>query len=204
MNPIANPHSPVELANLSMLVHYVMGWLLLFISLIQLFEAVWGFRTQGRRYLWPVLGILTGFGFMLYIFLHMLFYHQTSPFILAVQNQHQLIGVLVGTGATIELLSRIDKLKGKLPLLAWPIAVIGVAIILLMHPQSSLELLIIHVALSASLILSGLSQIAFTLSKEEGQSMRILGILLLAAAAIQLVLYQEKPSAHAAQMGQMQ
>jgi uncharacterized membrane protein HdeD (DUF308 family) len=193
---MAHPHSSEELALLSTIAHNIIGWLLLAIAMVLLIEARRGEAASRWRYLWPGIGIFFGFGLTSYLFFHFLFYHRVSPFIDSAQNQHQVIGLIAGAGGLIELIRR--RRQGNSPAwrAAWPLALVGVGVAFLIHEQGTTEALLVHWALAATLILAGLALMAGPLSGENAKALSVFGILLLATASLQLIVFVEKPGAH--------
>jgi hypothetical protein len=196
METMANPHTPEELAALSTFVHNLAGWFVLALAAGMLVEAVRGAAAGRWRYAWPAVGSVVGFGLTAFIFLHQALYHRISPLADPVQNQHQLIGLLFGLGAAVELWRRRRGEEGRLLASAWPLALVGVGVVFLVHEQGTLEALLVHWALAGTLVVAGLALLAAALSGEAARALRIFAVLLLAAAAVQLVVFREHPGAH--------
>lgn len=195
---VAHPHSAEELAALSTLVHNVLGWLLLAVAAGVLYEAARR-PIEGRlRLAWPALAALLGLGLTGWVLQHMSLYHQVSPFADPAQVQHELIGTFAGVGAAIELVRRARRSSSPVLEAAWPTALVGVGVAFLVHEQGTAEALLVHWALAATFVLSGLAVLAVVLCGDEGRSLRAFGAMLLAGAAVQLVRYDEKPGAHGA------
>jgi len=193
---MANPHSPEELAALSTLIHNLLGWLLLALAVVAGLEQRRGIPTGKSRFIWPGLGALIGFGLTIYVTAHQVFTHRISPFADPVQLQHELIGLVAGAGATLELLRRRGWLSSPLWEAAWPLSLLGIGVIFVAHEQGTTQALLVHWFLAASLILAGLSPLATVLAGEPARAMRLLGVLLLACASVQLISYREQPGAH--------
>lgn len=193
---MANPHSPDELAAISTFIHNLIGWVLLLLALANVVEQRRGLSAGRSRFVWPVLGTIIGFGLLGYIVLHQVLTHRISPFADPVQLQHELIGLVAGIGATVEVLRRSGRMRGAIWEAGWPLALVAIGVIFVAHEQGSVEGLVLHWFLAGALILSGLAQIAAVLSGEPTRAMRLFGVLLLLCAALQLVAYKEKPGAH--------
>lgn len=193
---MANPHSPQELAAISTFIHNLIGWLLAALAIVTLVEQRRGVAAGRLRYVWPALGGLIGFGLLLYIVLHQTLTHRISPFEDPVQLQHEIIGLLAGLGATLELLRRTGRLAAPAWESAWGLALAGIGVAFVVHEQGTTEALVLHWFLAAALIFSGMAQISAVLSGEPAKAVRILGSLLLLVAALQLIAYKEKPGAH--------
>ena len=193
MEPV---HSAAELARLSSLVHNIIGWLLLALAAMQLREALTALAERPARIPWPAVGALIGVGLAVWVFFHQIFTHGVGPFDDPVQNQHQAIGWVIGLGALGELLRRKGWLRGWLASGAWGTALVLVGVLFLVHEQHAIEALLVHWALAATLILSGLCEISVGLTGGSTRALRVLGVLILGAAAAQLVVYEEEPGAH--------
>lgn len=193
---MANPHSPEELAALSTLIHNLLGWLLLALAVVVGLEQRRGVPTGRSRFVWPALGMLIGFGLTIYVVAHQVFTHQLSPFADPIQLQHELIGLVAGLGATLELVRRTGRLRALLWEAAWPISLVGIGVIFLAHEQGTTQALLVHWFLAASLIFAGLAPLATVLAGEPTRALRLLGALLLACASLQLIVYREHPGAH--------
>lgn len=189
-------HSAAELAFLSSLVHNVMGWLVLALALMQLREALAALAERPARLPWPGAGALIGVGLAIWVFFHQILTHGVGPFDDPVQNQHQAIGWIVGLGATVELLRRKGWFRGWIASSAWGASLVLVGVMFLIHEQHAVEALLVHWALAATLILAGLCEIASALTGGSTREIRVLGILILGGAAVQLVVYEEDPGAH--------
>lgn len=189
-------HSSTELARLSSLVHNVLGWLLLALALLQLREALTPLGGRLARLLWPGAGALIGFGLAVWVFSHQILTHGVGPFDDPLQNQHQAIGGIVAFGATGEMLRREDRIGGWFAPIVWGTSLVLVGVVFLLHEQHAIEALLIHWALAATLILAGLCDVAAALTGGTTRAIRVLGILILGGAAVQLVVYQERPDAH--------
>lgn len=193
-----NEHTPEELAALSTLVHNVLGWLMLALAITLVVEIARGVPTGRWRFAWPALGAFVGLGLSVFVFVHQRWYHDVSPLADPVQNQHQAIGLLAGAGALVELWSRrAGGVPGRIAA-AWPLSLVGIGVVFLLHEQGTAEALLVHWALAGTLILSGFALAAPALVGEASRSLRMLGALLLTAAAMQLVVYEESPGAHGA------
>lgn len=193
-----NPHTPTEMAELSTLVHNVAGWLFLLLALAYLVETVRGVPAGRTRYVWPGIGAVIGFGLTVFVFLHQTLYHAVSPFADPAQLQHQIIGLFTGAGAAMEVIARRKKSAGKLWRSGWPLGLVGVGIAFLIHEQGTAEALLVHWALAATLILAGLGLFAVVLAGEQNRALVLFSTFLLIGAALQLVVFEEKPGAHGA------
>jgi hypothetical protein len=138
---------------------------------------------------------------LIYIFTHQVWTHRLPPFADPLQNQHQLIGLIVGLGATIELTRRWLQAGSEGWKLAWPLTVIVVGIAFLVHEQGTVEALVTHWALAGSLVLSGLTELAALVGREQGTALFLLATFIFAGAAFQLIFYRERPGAHGAHGG---
>jgi hypothetical protein len=195
METIAHPHTAEELAELSTFIHNLAGWLLFALGAAMLVEAIRG-PARGRwRHAWPVLGAVIGFGLLAYIVQHMALHHRVSPLSDPMQLQHQLIGLLVGAGATVEILGRRGTI-GTWSQAVWPASLVAVGVVFLLHEQATEMALLVHWALAAAIVLGGLALLAVALSREEARSLRVFGVLLLLAASVQLIVFQEEPGSH--------
>lgn len=193
---MANPHSPEDLASISTFIHNLIGWVLLVLAAVNVREQRRGLGAGRARFVWPVLGMVIGFGLLSYIVLHQTLTHRVSPFADPVQLQHELIGLVGGVGATIELVRRSGRFRAPQWEAAWPLALAGIGVIFVAHEQGNVEALVVHWFLAAALSLAGLAQVAAVLSGEPARALRVFGTLLLFCAALQLVAYKEKPGAH--------
>jgi hypothetical protein len=193
-----NPHTPTELAELSTLVHNIAGWLFLLLALAYLVETVRGVPNGRARYVWPGIGAVIGFGLTAFVFVHQTTYHAVSPFADPLQLQHQVIGLLAGSGALMEVIARRTKSDGKVWRSGWPLSLVGVGVAFLVHEQGTAEALLVHWALAATLILAGLGLFAVVLAGEQNRSLVLFSTFLLIGAALQLVVFEEKPGAHGA------
>ncbi len=189
-------HSAAELARLSSLVHNIVGWLLLALAVVQLRETLTTLAERPVRLIWPGLGAFIGVGLALWVFFHQILTHGVGPFDDPVQNQHQAIGWLVGLGAGVELLRRKGRLRGWLASAAWGSGLVGVGVLFLVHEQHEVEALLVHWALAATLILAGLCDLSVALTGGSTRAIRVLGILILGAASVQLIVYEERTGAH--------
>ena len=198
MPEMANPHTPRELAELSTLVHNIAGWMFAALSIVLLIELLRGTPRRRARYAWPAIGVTIGFGLTVFVFFHQWLYHRISPFAVAQQVQHQLIGLAVGAGALAELLRRRTMAESRLWRSAFPLSVVLVGVIFLAHEQGTVEALLVHWALAGTLIVAGLGLLAPELARDPAASLRVFAVLVLLGAAVQLVLYREAPGAHGA------
>jgi len=196
MQDVANPHSPEELAQLSTFIHNLAGWIFLVLAGLLIAEAIRGVPRSRWRLAWPGIGMVIGFGLTIWVFFHQWLYHQVSPFADPAQNQHQVIGLFTGVGAGLEFVRRLRNAERKLWRSAWPLAIVGVGAAFLIHEQGTVDALIVHWALAATFIVSGLGLLSVVLSGDESSSLRLFSILVLSTAALQLVFFAEKPGAH--------
>lgn len=196
MAEMAHPHSPEELAMLSTVAHNVIGWLLLLVAGAMLWETLKGAARSRWRLLWPAVGMVIGLGLTAFVFLHFIFYHRVSPFADPAQNQHQVLGILAGSGATVEFVRRLRDSSHRGWQSVWPLSLVAVGVTFLIHEQGTAEALLIHWALAATFIVAGLSVFAVILSGDGARSLTVFGVLLLSAAAVQLIFFTEKPGAH--------
>lgn len=197
---MTDPPSPEELARLSTIVHNLMGWAYLPLNLVLLMESLRGVSPSWRRYLWPALSAVFGVGLAIWIFYYQVSHH-VPPFSDPLQNQHQAIGWVVAIGALVELVRRSGRLTPTIAAWAeavWPASLVGVGVIFLAHEQRSLGTLLAHLALAGTLVLAGFAYLAPVLAREGGRVARVFGTLLLFAAAVQLVVYEEEVGAHGA------
>ena len=190
------PHSPEELAILSTFIHNLIGWLLLPLSAALMLEASRGVPKSRWRFAWPGVGAFIGFGLTVYIFFHQIFTHKLPPFADPLQNQHQLIGMTIGIGSAVEMIRRWRSSERRAFRVVWPLGVFTVGVLFLWHEQATPRMLIVHWALAATLILAALAFLATELTDESMRSFRMFGALLIAAASLQLVVFQEEPGAH--------
>jgi hypothetical protein len=196
MTEMAHPHSPEELAELSTLIHNFAGWLFAVLAIVMLIEMLRGVPRGRARYVWPGIGAFIGVGLATYVFLHMSLYHRVSPFAVAAQVQHQLIGLAVGAGSVAELLRRWRRSEHRAWRSAFPLAVVAVGVIFLAHEQGTFDALIVHWALAGTLILAGLALLAPELAGDAAASLRAFAVLVLLGGAAQLVFFEEAPGAH--------
>ena len=196
METMANPHTAEELAQLSTLVHKIAGVLLLVIAGGIIVETMRGMATGRWRYAWPALGVFVGLGLTAWVVLHMIFTHRVSPFAVPAQVQHQVIGLFAGVGSLVELVRRKKGRDGRAWRAAFPIGLIGVGVAFVVHEQGTTEALLVHWALAGTVIFAGMALLAAALSGEAAKAVTLLGALLLAGAAAQLVAYRESPGAH--------
>lgn len=198
MEQMANPHTADEIAGLSTVAHNVIGWLLAAIAVAMLWETARK-PAEGRwRLLWPALGMTLGLGLSGFVSLHFIFYHRVSPFLDPAQNQHQIIGILAGTGATAELIRRVRRSEHQGFKLVWPASLVAIGTAFLIHEQGTTEALLIHWALAATFIVAGLALSSVFIAGEPSRAVTSFGVLLLATAAVQLIVFTEKPGAHGA------
>lgn len=193
---MTSSHSPEELARLSTFVHNLLGWAYLPLNLALLVENLRGVSPGWRRYLWPGLSALFGVGLAVWIIFFQIYDHHVPPFSDPVQNQHQALGWVAGLGALVEMVRRSGRLRWAEAV--WPISLVGIGLIFLVHEQHTLSAQLAHRAIAGTLALAGFAYLAPALAREEGRIMRVLGTLLLFAAAVQLIVYVEDPSAHGA------
>jgi hypothetical protein len=187
-------HSAEDLARLSTLVHNLLGIVLLALAAVLVAELLRGVPEGRARFAWPAIGAVLGFGLATWVFFHQIFSHGLGPFDDPAQNQHQAIGLLAGLGSAGEIARRAggpDALK-----VGFPLGLVGVGVAFVAHEQHALEALIVHWALAATLITSGLATLSAVISGEEARAMRLFGAFALIAAAAQLVVYEEEPGAH--------
>lgn len=188
------PHSPEELARLSTLVHNVLGWLLVILSVVLVVEIRRGVPQGGARFVWPALGATIGFGLAIWVFFHQIVSHGLGPYDDPLQNQHQAIGWLAGIGSALELARRVGASERLA--FGFPLAIVGVGVAFLVHEQHDLKALVVHWALAGTLVASGCAWTAALLSGEDSRAMRLFAAFLLLASAGQLAAYREAPGAH--------
>lgn len=187
---MANAHTPDDLAAYSTLVHNLAGWLVLVMAAAMLAEALSHLGSGRWRYLWPGLGAFVGLGIWAYVFFHLWLYHRVSPFADPNQVQHQLLGLTLGVGACLELVRRRLKVAARAWQGAWPVPVVAVGV------------QFVHWALASTLVLAGFALLAAVLMPDGSAPLRVFAILVLSAAAAQLIAFREQPASHGDHRGE--
>ena len=187
-------HSPQDFAAFSTLVHNLAGWLLLVVAGAMLAEALGRPPQRLWRYLWPSVAAFIGFGLFGYLFFHLWLYHRISPLSDPVLLWYQALGLVPGLGAGIELLGRRRGSIGVLWKAAWPLSLLALGCLFLVDDeQGSPAARLRHGILAATLVLVGLALLLGVRHAETSRRFRLLGILLLVTAAVQLVVFRDAP-----------
>ncbi len=111
------------------------------------------------------------------------------------QERFRLDALIGGSIALIGIaIVFLDQLGVAVPI--GSLALVAIGVIFVAHEQGTERALLVHWALAATLILAGLAQAAGQIAGERG--LRMFAAMVLAAAAVQLVVYVEQPGAHGA------
>jgi hypothetical protein len=190
-------HTPQELVTLSNAAHLAEGVVLAFIALLIIAQGFGYLQKTWQHYLVPGIALLASLilsGFLFLDHLHELpraWYWITTDM---QQQQHLLIGAILGVTSVLALIGL--KLKQKWLSVALPLAFVAIGIVFLVHPQHGTDneaarALLVHRVAGTSLISAGLSLLGVTFLKKWYKILSVLaGILLLVSAGL-FVSYRE-------------
>ena len=190
-------HTPQELVQLSNAAHVAEGIVLAIIGVLVIAQGLGYLQKAWQRYLVPSIALLASLILAGFLFVD---HHNELPVAWhwvttdMQQQQHLLIGVILGVTSIAALIGL--KLKQKWLEFALPVAFAAIGVVFLVHPQhgsdsEAARALLIHRVAGTSLIIAGLAGAGALLRKEWRKVLSIVaGVLLIVSAGL-FVSYRE-------------
>ena len=202
-NPL---HTPEEMREISNLAHALEGVVLGVVALIVIAQAV-GWLSSGRqRYLWPGLVVAAGGVLLGYLLLpHHGFAKAGLQYRFVFgdpqQRQHIVIAALLLAAGVVELRIRVGRLDRRRSSLAWPVAIVAIGILFLIHPQhgtseSVARATLVHRYLGTAMLAVGLVSGVDSMRERRSAVLQAGWGLALLTAAVLLLIYREPAGAY--------
>jgi len=197
-------HTPEELRQLSNYAHWIEGAIFLTVALILFLQVTGRMKARKADLLWPSLILGAGLFLLVYIFIH----HAPDEFGLVwqviltdpQQRQHVIMAMLLTIAAILQLFYVLKKLSFSWIPYAWPLVLISIGILFILHPQHGTREAIAymkpyHTVLGAVVLLTG-TTVAFAVKKHTSKVLRLAAIGLLTLSALLLLFYREPVGAY--------
>ncbi len=198
-------HTPAEMVLFSNLAHWFEGGLLSIIVIIALLHALGYLKFKTAQLAWSVTILIAGSFLVLYMILHhdLQRIAQTWQFLMndPQQRQHLIMGVLLTIAGLAELLSTLTVLKNKLWQFVFPLVLVIIGILFMVHNQHGTaeavhESVIFHRYLGTALILSGVAKALEVVLRNRYRKIGYVWIIFMLITAGMLVTYREPDGAY--------
>lgn len=205
-------HTADELRQISNLAHVIEGVVLGLAALIALLQATGRLDTGRYRVLWPGLILMAGTGLLFYLIVP---HHGLSrarvqwSFVFGdpQQRQHIVIATLMLLAGLAEVLTRSSRLEARAWSLAWPMTLLLVGILFVVHRQHGtsaavVRATLVHRWLGSVLIGAGVLAGLDAMRSRRGGLLGVGWAVMLLVASVLLMLYREPEGAYDGSMPQ--